>query len=198
MSSPRAIEFWFDFTSIYCYPAVMRIETLAKAHHRELIWRPFLLGPVLKSMGWSAPPLLIHEAKGHYTWRDIERRCAANGLAFKRPAEFPLRSLLPLRIATLGRDAAWIGGFCRRVMHAAYVEDREIHSIEAMTGVLTDMQLPASEILEQAAADANKEKLRASTEEAVARGIFGAPSFFVGEEMFWGDDRLDDAMAWKQ
>lgn len=192
---PR-IELWFDFTSTYSYPAVMRIEALAGAHGVEVDWRPFLLGPVFRRIGWEGPPLFVHQAKADYVWRDLERRCRLHGLPFRRPAVFPLPSLWPLRIATLGVDQPWIGGFCRQVMHAGFGEGRAIDSDGLLRAILQGLGLDPDAVLADAVSDANKAALRTRTDEAAARGIFGAPMVFVGSEMFWGDDRLEDAMAW--
>jgi 2-hydroxychromene-2-carboxylate isomerase len=192
---PR-LEFWFDFSSNYCYPAIMRIEALAASQGVALQWRPFLLGPVFEALGWRGSPLFQHQAKGRYVWRDMERRCRGYGLPFTRPAVFPRRTLLPMRIATLGAQAPWIGDFCRGVMHMAFAEDRDTDSPAAMHALLLTLQLPAEALIEAALGEDNKVALRARTEEALARGVFGAPACFVGDELFWGDDRLDDALAW--
>jgi 2-hydroxychromene-2-carboxylate isomerase len=102
--------------------------------------------------------------------------------------------VLPARIALLGAERPWIGAFCRRVMELNFVLDQEINQPERTTPILTGLGLPALEILDQAQAEPTKARLRAQTDEARARGIFGAPTFFVGTEMFWGNDRLDDAL----
>lgn len=196
MDRRPGIEFWFDFTSTYSYPALMRVEPLARAHGLDVHWRPFLLGPVFRDMGWEGPPLFIHRAKADYVWRDLERRCRLHGLPFTRPPAFPLRSVLPLRIATLGSGQPWLGAFCRRVMEAGFAHARAIDSAEVLAPILRELGLEPGDVLARAAADANKAALRARTEEAAARGVFGAPMVFVGREMFWGDDRLEDAMAW--
>lgn len=196
MNPQSSIEFWFDFSSNYCYPAVMRVESLAQQQNIEVQWRPFLLGPVFKAIGWQGLPLFVHEAKGRYVWRDMERRCQRQGLTFIKPSQFPRRAVLPLRIATVGVGQPWMGEFCRRVMLAEFAHDREIDREDEMRAVLQDLNLPADDLLAAAITDANKQALRTRTEEAVARGIFGAPTIFVGEEMFWGDDRLEDALEW--
>jgi 2-hydroxychromene-2-carboxylate isomerase len=94
----------------------------------------------------------------------------------------------------MGAEKPWIGAFCRRVMELNFVLDQDINQAERMAAILTELGLPASEILDQAQAEATKTRLRVQTDEARARGIFGAPTFFVGTEMFWGNDRLDDAL----
>jgi 2-hydroxychromene-2-carboxylate isomerase len=95
----------------------------------------------------------------------------------------------------LGADEPWIGAFCRGIMRLNFAQDREIDSPEAVSEVLMQQGLPAQTIIADALADANKLALREQTERARAKGVFGAPTFFVGAEMFWGNDRLDDALA---
>lgn len=194
--STAALEFWFDFASNYCYPALMRVEALAAAQDVVVHWRPFLLGPVFRAMGRGEAPLFEHPAKGRYVWRDMERRCRLHGLPFRRPSVFPRRALLPMRIATLGVGQAWMGAFCRRAMHAAFALDREIDEDGAMRELLGDLGLPADRLIAAATDAGNKSALRARTDQALARGIFGAPMLLVGGEMFWGDDRLEEAVAW--
>jgi len=192
---PR-IGIWFDYSSLYSYPAVMRVEALADAHGVDVDWRPFLLGPVFRRIGWSGPPLFVHEAKGDYSWRDIERRCRLHGLRFQRPPVFPLPSLRPLRVATVGVGQPWLGEFSRQVMHAGFAKGRAIDSDEVLRPILSGLGLDPDAVLADAASDATRAALRARTDEARERGVFGAPMVFVGREMFWGDDRLEDAMAW--
>src|SRR5690606_9895543 len=141
-------------------------------------------------------PLFVHEAKGHYTWRDLERRCRLHGLRFQRPPVFPLPSLRPLRVATLGIGQPWLGEFSRQVMHAGFAEGRAIDSDEVLRPILSGLGLDADALLAGAVSDANKAALRAHTGAAIARGVFGAPTMFAGREMFWGDDRVEEALAW--
>jgi 2-hydroxychromene-2-carboxylate isomerase len=195
MPRQPALEFWFEFGSNYSYLAAMRIEALAGAAGVAVHWRPFLLGPVFRELGWSTSPFVLQAAKGRYMWRDMERQAARYGLPWRRPSAFPRAAVMPLRVAALGAESPWIGEFCRRVMRQNWVDDREIDAkgpvLEALAGLVPD---PAA-VLAAALAPDNKLRLRANTEEAGARGIFGAPSFFVGDELFWGNDRLEDALA---
>ena len=110
------------------------------------------------------------------------------------PATFPRLSVLPARVALLGADEPWIGAFCRQVMELNFVHDEDINKADRLAPILRELDLPADEILEQAQSDFVKMRLREQTDEARRRGVFGAPTFFVGTEMFWGNDRLDDAL----
>ncbi|WP_432725883.1 2-hydroxychromene-2-carboxylate isomerase [Variovorax sp. W6] len=190
-----AIEFWFDFGSNYSYLSTMRIEAEAAAHGIGIRWRPFLLGPIFRSFGWESSPFVLQKEKGDYTWKDMARQCRKYGLPWQRPTNFPRPAVLPLRIALVGATQPWMGEFCRRTMSMNFAEDRDIDSPQAMHELLTSLGLPAHRVIEEALSDSNKLRLRRQTETAVEKGIFGAPTFFVGNEMFWGNDRLDEAIA---
>lgn len=190
----REIEFWFEFASNYSYLSVMRIEAAAAQRGVTVRWKPFLLGPIFRSLGWNNSPFVLQKAKGDYVWTDMVRQCRKHGLPWQRPSVFPRASLLPARVALIGAEQPWMGDYCRRIMSLNFVDDREIDDLQPVTEVLDQLGLPAQTILDQAQSEVNKLKLRQQTETAQHKGIFGAPMFFVGEEMFWGDDRLDDAL----
>jgi len=194
-SHSPAIEFWFEFGSNYSYLSALRIEALAGAAGLTVLWRPFLLGPIFRELGWSSSPFVLQAAAGRYMWRDMEREAAKYGLPWRRPTAFPRSAVKPLRVAVLGAEAPWIGQFCRRVMHQNWVEDLEIDAPEAVLAALAGLVPDPEAVLAAALAPDNKLRLRANTENAGARGVFGAPTFFVGDEMFWGNDRLEDAIA---
>ena len=196
VQSTQDIEFWFDFASNYSYLSVMRIEAQAAAHQVRVRWRPFLLGPVLQALGYENSPFVVHKEKGEYVWKDMVRQCRKYAVPWRKPSVFPRRALLALRVATLGANEPWIGAFCRHVMQLNFSQDREVDSPEVVGEVLEQLGLPAQQIISAALTEANKLKLREQTEQARARGMFGAPTFFVGTEMFWGNDRLDDALAY--
>lgn len=191
----REIEFWFEFASNYSYLSVMRIEAAAAERGVTVRWKPFLLGPIFRSLGWSTSPFVLQKAKGDYVWTDMARQCRKHGLPWQRPTEFPRSSLLPARVALVGADQPWMGAYCRRIVSLNFAEDCEIDDLQTVAEVLNQLQLPAQTILDAAQSDANKLKLRQQTEAAQGKGVFGAPTFFVGDEMFWGDDRLDDAIV---
>lgn len=188
------IEFWFEFGSNYSYLSVMRIEDEAQRRAVRIVWKPFLLGPIFRALGFETSPFVLQKEKGTYVWRDMARQCRKYGLRWVQPSTFPRLGVLPLRIALLGVEKPWIGPFCRQVMELNWAQDQDINQPERMAPILMQLGLPASEILDQAQAEPTKALLRQQTEQARARGIFGAPTFFVGTEMFWGNDRLDDAL----
>jgi len=190
------VVFWFEFASTYSYPAAMRIEGLARAAGVGVAWRPFLLGPIFAAGGMADSPFNLHEAKGRYMWRDMERLTAAHGLAFRRPDPFPQSGLLAARVATLGAQEPWGPGFVRAVYEAEFAKGRQISEPAVISEALGAAGADPAPVLEAAAAPETKARLRAATEEAQARGIFGAPSFTVGDELFWGQDRLETAIGW--
>lgn len=196
MANNSPLEIWFEFGSTYSYLSVMRIEALARGADVQVAWKPFLLGPVFRSFGWETSPFLLQEAKGRYMWRDMERQAAKFGLPFRRPSMFPRMAILPMRVAILGADREWMPAFSRAVMQQNWVEDIDINAPGSVRCALLGLVDDPDQVIEQAQGDENKLKLREQTEEAQRRGIFGGPTFFVGDEMYWGNDRLDDAIAY--
>ncbi|AXF10190.1 disulfide bond formation protein DsbA [Paraburkholderia graminis] len=190
----RDIEFWFDFGSNYSYLSVMRIEAEAAARGVRIHWRPFLLGPIFRALGFDNSPFVLQKEKGAYVWKDMERQCRKYGIALTRPSVFPRAALLAMRVALLGAEREWIAAYCREIMQQNFVHDRDIGSVEVVGEALVKLGLPAQQIIAEAQSDANKLRLREQTEAAAAKGIFGAPTFFIGDEMFWGNDRLEDAL----
>ena len=188
------IEFWFEFGSNYSYLSVMRIEDEARRRSVRIIWKPFLLGPIFRALGFENSPFVLQKEKGAYVWRDMARQCRKYGLRWTQPSTFPRLGVLPLRVALIGVDKPWIGAFCRQVMELNFARDEDINHAEQLAPILTQLGLPAADILEQAQSEPIKTLLRQQTDQARGKGIFGAPTFFVGTEMFWGNDRLDDAL----
>ena len=195
----QAVDFWFDFASTYSYPAAMRITEAADRAGVAVRWRPFLLGPIFKAQGWDTSPFSIYQAKGRYMWRDLERLCGGLDLPFRRPEPFPQNSLLAARIALAGfsAGAVWPEEFCIAVFRAQFGEGRGIDDPATLSAILTVFGVDSASALAAAQADNNKARLRAQTEEAQQLGIFGAPAFTMPDgELFWGNDRLDQALAW--
>jgi 2-hydroxychromene-2-carboxylate isomerase len=196
MSQRPTLAFWYEFASTYSYPAALLVEERAAAKGVRLQWRPFMLGPIFKSQGWNDSPFNLQPTKGRYMWRDMERLCARHDLAWKRPSLFPRNGLLAARIAIqIEENPAQVAAFSKAVFQANFAEDRDISDPGLIAAILKDLALPAT-LLEQAAAPEVKESLRRRGEEAVDLGLFGAPSFLAGRELFWGGDRLEDALNW--
>jgi 2-hydroxychromene-2-carboxylate isomerase len=196
MSTSRQIEIWFEFGSPYSYPSVMRIEDEAARRGLHVAWRPLALGPIFKSLGWQGSPFLEQPQKMAYMWRDLERVCAQAGLPWKKPSVFPRGCLLPLRVATLAQDEPWVGEFCRAIMLRHFGEDRAIDDAQLVGDVLLALGVEPGDAIATAQSEPVKQALRAQTERGRQLGIFGGPTFFAAGEMFWGNDRLEDALDW--
>ncbi len=188
------LECWFEFGSNYSYLSVMRIEALLAPHRIRLAWKPFLLGPIFRDLGWQSSPFVAQQEKGRYVWRDMERQAKKYGLDFRKPRAFPRKALLPTRVALANAGQHWAGEFCRRVMRQNWVEDTDIDNVGAVRRALEGLAPDVERLVDEAQGEPVKAALREQTAEAQRRGIFGAPSFFVGDEMFWGNDRLEDAI----
>jgi 2-hydroxychromene-2-carboxylate isomerase len=212
MVMPSVLDFWFEFASTYSYPAAMRIAPLAREAGVTVRFRPFLLGPVFQAQGWSTSPFNLYVAKGGNMWRDLERLCADLKLSFRRPEPFPQNSLLAARVALIGLGTAsderswgqqswgeqsWGEQFCRAVFLAEFCEGRQIDDVAVLSDILARLNVEPEPVLDAARTDTNKARLRTQTEEAQRLGIFGAPSFMTADgELFWGNDRLERALAW--
>ncbi len=190
------IDFWFEFGSTYSYPSAARIEAIARAAGIHVAWQPFLLGPLFAEQGWNDSPFNLYPRKGRYMWRDLERLCKGYALPFRRPSTFPRNGLLAARVACAGLGEAWLPEFVRAVYAANFAHDLDVADREVLAGILEAMELDAVSILARAATQQAKDMLRAQTDRAVELGLFGAPSFVVRGELFWGNDRLGDAVAW--
>jgi 2-hydroxychromene-2-carboxylate isomerase len=190
------LEFWFDFASSYSYPAAMRVEDAALRYGCSVQWRPFLLGPIFKAQGWMDSPFNIYPVKGRYMWRDLERLCAVLQIPFRKPSEFPRRSLLATRIGCAFKDSDRLPDFARRVYTANFSEDRDIAEPEVLLQCLKGLVEDPQTVLAAARGQETKAQVRGNTERAIQLEIFGAPTFVVGNELFWGNDRLEAALEW--
>lgn len=191
------IEFWYDFASTYSYLTAMRIEPLAAAAGVRVAYRPFLLGPIFKAQGLTTSPFVAVPVKGRYMARDIARIADARGLVFHMPDPFPAHSLAPARIAIVAGAEGWIGDFTRAVFSAEFANREDISASDVLDRIVTGLGHDPARISAAAGTPENKAALRERTEAAAARGIFGAPTFVTADgEIFWGDDRLEQALAW--
>lgn len=196
MSEVPRIDFWFEFGSTYSYPAALRIERLAAQRGVRVAWRPFLLGPIFRQHGLADSPFNLNPAKGRYMWRDLERLCGADGIPFRHPSAFPRNGLLAARVACWRADEPWLPAFVRAVYRANFAEDLDISDATVVSQCLALAGVDAAPVIAVAQSDASKERLRQQTERAVSLGIFGAPSFTIQGELFWGNDRLEAALTW--
>lgn len=191
-----SVDFWFEFASTYSFLAAERIGGLARERDVAVRWRPFLLGPIFKAQGWTTSPFLVHEAKGRYMWRDLERWCDRLGLPFVRPAVFPQNGLHAARVAlALPGDAR--PAFARAVFRAEYCSGLDIADPAVVEDCLRQTGADLEPALSAATTPLVKDLLRRETEEAIRLGIFGAPALVTPDgELFWGNDRLEEALDW--
>jgi 2-hydroxychromene-2-carboxylate isomerase len=191
------LQFWFEFASTYSYPSAMRIEAAAARYGVEIDWRPFLLGPLFRSQqGLRDSPFNAFPVKGAYMWRDLGRICEKHDLPFVQPHRFPQNGLHAARL-TLALEQAARPNFVKAVYQANFVHDRDIADPQILHAALRRAGLDPYEMLEAMDSEVLKNQLKIETEQAADLGIFGAPSFVCPDgELFWGDDRLEDALAW--
>ena len=189
------IEFWFEFASTYSYPAAMRVERLAGEAGMGVVWKPFLLGPFFnQQQGLTDSPFNAFPVKGAYMWRDLARVCEDEGLTLTKPAAFPQNGLKAARITLALPDAAR-PDFVRAVYQANFAEGALISDDAVLEGILVRLGHLPDAVLARAGSDEVKAELKKNTEEAAARGVFGAPTFFAPDgDMFWGNDRLEQAV----
>lgn len=191
----QGIEFWFSIGSTYTFLTVSRLPEIERRTGIPFDWRPFSVRAIMKEM--DNIPFANKPVKARYMWRDIERRAAGRGLRPKLPAPYPLQEFdLANRVAIVARQEGW----CREYVAATYrrwFHDGQAAGSEPNLGdTLREIGKERSDVVALAMSDEIGQAYLQATDEARSRGIFGAPSFVVGGELFWGDDRLEDAIAW--
>jgi 2-hydroxychromene-2-carboxylate isomerase len=191
------LTFWFEFASTYSYPAAFQIEKPAHDAGVAVIWKPFLLGPIFADLGWATSPFNLQPAKGRYMWRDMQRICDAAGLDFQRPEAFPQNGLHAARIALALPDGPTRADFVRRVYAAEFAFQQPIGDLKTCTDILASMNQDAEAVIANSKKDVIKDQLKTNTQAARDAGIFGSPSFTCADgEVFWGHDRMIEAVAW--
>ncbi len=191
------LTFWFEFASTYSYLSAMRIEEMATKADVSIIWKPFLLGPIFKAQNWDTSPFNLYPAKGNYMVRDITQIAQERGLTFRLPDPFPQNSVLAARLALAGLEEGWAPEFAKSVYKLEFSERQNIADRSTLATALAASGAAAEQAFTRAESPEIKAKLRENTAEAQAIGIFGAPSFTTGcGELFWGDDRLEQALSW--
>jgi 2-hydroxychromene-2-carboxylate isomerase len=184
----KRIEFFFDYASTYSYLAHLEIEALATRHEAELVYRPMVLGFVFKATGNAMPAAV--PAKATYMMQDVRRWVRHLGLPFHMPSVFPTNTIRALRCAVAALEDGTFRSYHHAVMKAYWANDQDIGDADVLASVATSAGLDGPRLVVRAEEGSVKAQLKANTDDAVARGVFGAPTFFVGSEMFWGNDRL--------
>ncbi len=187
---PGRFEFWFDFSCPYAYIASTRVEALAQRTGAELDVRPMLLGGVFKARGTAQNlAATLAPAKAQHNLNDMRRQAQLAGVPLHMPPGHPLRTVEALR-CVLAAGAPYMP-LVRRFYRAYWAEGRDIGQGEVVDAILAEAGLDVAAVRARAASDEIKDELRRRTDEAIERGIFGVPTCFVGDELFWGQDRLD-------
>ena len=181
------IEFFFDPASPYTYLASTQIDAVAARANVAVVWKPFVLGKAFEATGNRMPAAI--PAKGKYLFADIQRWAVHYGVPLNMPKIFPINSLLALRAACAASEAER-PALAKAVMRAYWADGADIANPEVLASIAESAGLDGAALIAATQTQAVKDQLRSWTDEAVARGAFGAPTFFVGEQMFWGNDRL--------
>lgn len=189
------IDFWYSVGSTYSYLTIMRLPEVEETSGVTFRWRPFNVRHVMVEQ--NNVPFKDKPVKAAYMWRDIERRAEQYGLSPRLPAPYPLPGLvLANQVATLGAEAGWVEAYTRATYRRWFETGEPAGEEPNLSGSLKDIGLAADEVLEEAQSQRIVDALADSTQKAMELGVFGSPTFVVGREVFWGDDRLDDALLW--
>jgi 2-hydroxychromene-2-carboxylate isomerase len=190
----RRLDFFYFFGSGYAYLSVLRIAELAGKAGVRVQWRPFNVRPLMKENN----VMLRDEAqKVRYLWRDVERRAAVHGLPFIKPPIWPTEpDLLASRVAMVAATEGWVEPYSVESFRAWYLEGLPLGTPDSLAAILPRLGQDPGRVLARAAEPAAEARLEAETEAARRLGAFGSPSFAVGDELFWGDDRLEEALDW--
>lgn len=193
--APDHIDFWFTMGSTYSYLSVMRLDEVERASGIRFRWRPFHLLVILNEM--KHVPFADKPTKSAYMWRDIERRAAMYGVPARLPAPYPAKSSITANlVAILGMREGWGVDFVRAAYRHWLVLGQETGTEPNLSESLREIGREPGQVLAAADSAATREALAAETDAARELGIFGSPTFAVGHEIFWGDDRLEDAISW--
>jgi 2-hydroxychromene-2-carboxylate isomerase len=190
------VDFYFDFSSPYGYFASCRIDAIVERHGRDVLWRPYLMGPVMKMTG--AVPLSDRPIVYDYAARDVMRSARLYDIPFGLPDPFPVRSIAPCRAFywLADRDPLRAKELAQRLFAAFFVDNRNISEADVVVDVAAGINLDGEEVRAALEEPAVKERLRQETDAAMARGVFGAPYIIVDGEPFWGNDRLNEVDRW--
>lgn len=186
----KPIEFFFDVGSPAAYLAHMQIPRVLAETHSTVLFRPMLLGGVFKGSGNTAPV----GVKAQYNRLDLERSARRLDIPMVINPFFPINTLQMMRAATAAQEDELLSPYLTAVYRGMWVEGLNMGEREVLLGVLKSAGLNGEHLLARAEQPEVKQRLKDTTEEAVARGVFGAPTFFVGDQMFWGQDRIDQVI----
>jgi len=189
---PR-VEFFYDYSSPWTYLAFTRIEELCRRHEAELVWRPILVGGIFNTVNPSVYQSREQPvpAKARYLAKDLHDWARFQNVAITfPPTVFPVNSVKALRGALVALEQGCISRYSARVFEAYFGEDRDISRDDVLRAIVGEVGLDPAAYFAAIAAPSYKDRLRANTEECVHRGGFGSPTFFIGDDMYFGNDRL--------
>ena len=192
----KDIDFYFSIGSTYTYLTVTRILDVEKKHQIKFNWKPFSVRAIMKEMNnIPFPKDKINKVK--YMWRDIERRAEGYGFFAKTPAPYPLSEFdLANQIAILGLDKGWGIDYIRLTYKKWFQEGKEPAIDPSISEICKELALNKNEIVSEAKSEIFEKKYMSNTDSARENKVFGSPSFIVEDEIFWGDDRMEDAIKW--
>jgi len=185
----KRLEYFFDYVSPFSYLADSQVPGLVERTGAELVYRPFLLGGVMKAAG-NSPPAAV-PAKAKHMPADIARWLARYGLGFEFNPHFPVNTVKAMRGALVALEGEGFPAYHQALFRAMWLEKKNLADEAVLGEVIAGAGLDPGKILSRIGEQEVKDRLRANTDEAVERGAFGAPTFFVGDQMFFGNDRLD-------
>ena len=190
------VDFFFSIGSTYTYLSVTRILDVEKKHQIKFNWKPFSVREIMKEMN-NIPFPKDKINKVNYMWRDIERRAEGYGFSAKTPVPYPLSEFdLANQIAILGIEKEWGVNFVIQTYKKWFQEKKEPAIEPSISEVCEELGLIKDDIINDAQTEIVKNKYRQNTNLAREYKIFGSPSFVVNNELFWGDDRMEDAIKW--
>ena len=190
------IDFYFSIGSTYTYLSVTRILDVEKKHNMKFNWKPFSVRAIMKEMN-NIPFPKDKKNKVDYMWRDIERRAEGYGFFAKTPVPYPLSEFdLANQIAILGLDKGWGIDYVRLTYKKWFQEGKEPAIDPSISEVCNELNLNKDEIIANAKDQEIEKKYLSNTESARNHKIFGSPSFISKNEVFWGDDRMEDSIKW--
>jgi 2-hydroxychromene-2-carboxylate isomerase len=197
MSNEKVIDFYFDFLSPYGYFGSTKIDALAERNGYTVNWKVFLVGAAFKKTGQKSAGdrSTIYQ---QYGFKDVMRQAAFFGAPFKFPKVFGTSVLAPSRAYywLYDRDQGLAKDYAKKVYQQVFALDVDMRKLENLSPILTDLGLNSQEVLAWASSDEGKDRFRSETDAAIARGVFGSPYFFVGDEGFWGSDRMNTLEWW--
>ena len=187
----KSFEFWFDFGSIASYLAWTQLPALEADTRATAVLQPMLLGGVFQATGNQSPASI--PAKGKYVFADFARFAERYGVPFKMNPHFPINTLLLMRGAIVMQrtEDPRFKDYCNAMFNAIWVDSLNMNDPATAAQALRKSGFDAQVLVTAASELATKDALKAATQKAVDRGVFGAPTFFVGDQMFWGQDRMD-------